>query len=193
MTKRFLVVRDNAVVNVIAYPDDATMGDDGTIHIPGDDTPHTPEAGSMFMAQDGAGIGWQLDGRTLVAPQVMEPEQSKPDLVDYANRQQWSLATGGHQVTIGGHDYLFPSDDVTMAMLVGKAMRLQGTNPPATVVWQMVDTFITISKDDFPALLNSMTDWQQSTFDALVPVLAAIDAGTIKTYTQVRNASWPTP
>ena len=191
MAKIAQVVANGAVTNCFLVDDAATLSN-GAISLPNGET-ISPGVGETFFIQTGAGIGWAVSGGSLVAPTPAPVTYTKDDLVAYANAYQWRLATSGHNVSIGGTSYLFPTDDVSLSLMTGKAVRLQMSGAPTSVDWQLPSGFVTISAADFLTCAAALADWVQSTFEALRPVLAAISAGTITTEAAVGAASWPTP
>ncbi|WP_316224637.1 MULTISPECIES: hypothetical protein [unclassified Bradyrhizobium] len=121
------------------------------------------------------------------APDVVV--QSPAGLVAYANAQQWAKATGGFMMTVNGKQVMFATTSESLALMTGKAARLQQPNPPAQVTWQIgPSTFITIAAADFILLATAVADFMQSTFDKLAVVLAGIAGGTITTRDQVDAA-----
>ena len=191
MSKRFQVIEGGVVVNVLSFDDTAQLSGN-SINVTGQPTFPAPD-GTTLNAQDGAGIGWLWNGTALVAPTRTEPTRTRDELTLFANSYQWNLASGGHNVTVAGASRLFTTDDVSLSLMTGKAVRLMQAGAPTNVVWQMPGEFITINAADFLTLASAIADWVQSTFDALPAVLAAIQAGTITTFSQVKSASWPTP
>ena len=187
--KRFQVIRDNVCVDVLAF-DDAAQLDGNAIMVPGEPVFPAP-AGATFMQQDGAGPNWTLTGGVLVEPVRVEPTRTKDELVEFANRFQWNLACGGHNVTINGNTYLFSTDAISIAMMSAKSARLLRDGAPATVEWQLDTGFVTLTAADLVATGTQIDDWRQTTFDALKPVLDAINAGTITSVAQIKAASWP--
>jgi len=110
------------------------------------------------------------------------PDPPADQLVTYANRAQWALATGGYPTTVNGTAITFPTTEASLALISGKAQRLARPNPPANVNWQVGPTdFVTIAAADFLVLATEISDFVQATFDALPAIFAAIAAGTIKT------------
>jgi hypothetical protein len=143
----------------------------------------------IVEAPDGTTIGMVFaDGAFGPAP---APVYSKEDLLSYANGKQWSLATGGYEVTVGGNALVFATDALSQGLITGKALRLQQANAPATVRWQFASGYEEISAADFLAVSIKIADFIQSTFDALQPVLASIAAGTITDPAGVDSAAWP--
>ena len=192
MPKKFLIVKDRLVHNSLIFDDTAQI-QDNTITVQGQPPFPAPEGSTFFEHVGAAGIGWTVDGSTFVAPVRVDPTWTKDQLFEYANRFQWNLACGGHNVTINGTPYLFPTDDVSVSLMTGKVVRLQLASAPTSVDWQLPSGFVTIASADFIVAAANIADWMQSTFEALKPVLAAIDAGTITTPVQVIAASWPSP
>jgi hypothetical protein len=182
------------VVNTLLVDAAATLSG-GVLSLPGGAT-MSPPTGSSFMIQPGAGIGWTLSGGALIAPAAPTlPAPTTAQLLAYANAKQWTLATGGHNVTIEGTSYLFATDPTSLALITGNALRLQQSGAPTSVLWQFSSTgaFVTISAADFLTTADNIADWVQSTFAALETVMAAITAATITTEAAIDAAAWPAP
>ena len=181
----------DTVDNALLF-DNATTFVGGVITTPDGIFPAAP-SGESYMQQEGAGVGWKLVSGALVRPPARAlPVLSKDQLSAYANAFQWRHATGGHNVTIGGSPHLFATDNVSLSLMTGKAVRFMQPGAPTSVNWQIASGFVTISAADFAAAADNIADWVQSTFDALGVVLAAITAGTITTAAEVDAATWPT-
>jgi hypothetical protein len=187
----FQIVSGGVVVNTILVQDGSTLADNA-ITTPDGSVLAAP-AGSEYMSQPGAAISWTLAAGVLSAPPPVIPVLTKEQLIDHANRAQWGLATSGHNVTVGGASYLFPTDTDSLSLMTSKVVRLQMTGAPTSVDWQLPSGYVTFSASDFIVAAISIADWVQSTFEALRPVLAAISKGTITTQAQIDAASWPTP
>jgi hypothetical protein len=107
-------------------------------------------------------------------------------LIAYANEKQWSLATGGRIITVGGEAIPFSTAEASMALINGKVARLQQPDAPHSINWQTgPTTFTTIVAADFIAAAVKIADWVQSTFDALPLVFSGIEAGTITSRSQI--------
>jgi hypothetical protein len=110
-------------------------------------------------------------------------------LTTYANARQWSLATSGRVVQLGGRALPFKTDPESLALINGKAYRLSMPGSPTTVNWQIGPTeFVPIAASDFTAIAIEIADWVQATFDALPAIFAGIEAGSITTTAQIDAA-----
>ena len=112
------------------------------------------------------------------------------DLVAYANRRQWEIATAGHIATVGGVEVCFATDPTSLTLMGGKVQRLQQPNPPETVSWQIgpVD-FIDVPTADFIAIATAASDMVQASFDRLrYDVVPGLLNGTITTTEQIDAA-----
>lgn len=185
------VVEAGVVVNTILVEDGSTIANNQIDHPDGSIFP--APAGATFMEQAGAGIGWALSGGVLVPPAPVAVTHTKDQLVEYANRRQWDIATGGHSVTIGGTAYRFPTDEASLGLMTGKVVRLQIPGAPTSIDWQLPSGYLQISASDFVMAAANIADFMQSTFEALKPVLASIKSGAVTTTDQIDAASWPTP
>jgi hypothetical protein len=133
--------------------------------------------GSAFSIDTEANLIAMLSVR---APGVVV--QTVQGLTGYANAKQWSLATAGFTVPIGGKNITFTTDEISMALITGKAVRFMQPGAPASTQWQTgPTTFITIAAADFLTAATAIADFMQSTFDKLAVVLSGIAAGTITT------------
>jgi len=147
-------------------------------------------AGEFVACDQTIQAGYTYNGTTFSAP-APAPPPSQSALSAYANAKQWALATGGYTVTIAGTALIFGTDVESRADLAGKVSRLAQPNPPASINWQFVSGFVTISAADFTTAAIEIADFFQATFDALKIVLAGIAAGTITTTAQIDAAAWP--
>lgn len=192
MTKIVQHVSNGVVINTFIVDGAATISG-GVVSLPGGASMVAP-GGGAYMMQDGAGMGWVLSNGTLAAPNAPVVTMTKPALAAYANAKQWTLATGGHNVTIQGTQLLFATDTTSMTLLTGKISRLSQASPPASVGWQFSNgQFVTISATDLTAAAISVADFIQATFDALRTVLTAVANGSTTTTAQIDSAAWPTP
>lgn len=117
---------------------------------------------------------------------------TKDGLNAYANAKQWSLATGGHTVTVGGVARRFATDVTSMTMMDGKVTRMSQPNPPASFNWQFPTGFVNIPAADFVVAATACADFVQATFDMLFEtVQPGIADGTITTTAQIDDAAWP--
>jgi hypothetical protein len=136
---------------------------------------------------------WPSDttgGQTIAALQdVLTPCGIYVDLGTYANVKQWTKAQGGYMATVAGAQVPIATTTESLALISGKAARLQQANPPATVQWQTGPaSFVTIAAADFLTMAVAVTDFVQSTFDTLATVLAGIASGQITMFSQVDAA-----
>lgn len=147
----------------------------------------TVPAGATVCTQEQAQSphDWRLADGAIVAV----PGNGK--LIAYANERQWSLATAGYTVTIGGQRLQFATDPQSQALIAGKAQRFAQQPPLASVDWQFGGQFVTIAAADFVAAAVQVADFVQATFDALRIVLTGIEAGTIATPAEIDAAAWP--
>ena len=189
---KFQVIKNGGCVNLLSVDDSATLVQ-GSVTL-ADSSVLAPPDGATIMNQPGAEIGWVVSGDVLIAPvEPPPPPMTKIQLFEYANALQWRLATGGHQISIGGTSYLFPTDSMSLSLMTGKAVRLQLPGAPTSVDWQVPSGYVTFSASDFLTCAAALADWMQATFEALKPVLAAIQSGLTTTTGQIDAAIWPTP
>lgn len=120
-------------------------------------------------------------------------DADKAALRNYANTKQWALAIGGYTVAFaGGPTVAFDTSTEGQALITGKIARLQQANPPVAFNWQSGPAgFVNLSAAQLTAAGVAIADFVQATFDALGAVIAAINAGTIKSKAQVDSADWP--
>ena len=186
------IISAGEVVNVIVVPAEATVTAGGASIVWGEGESaiaiDAPE-GCTFMMQDGAAMGWRLLDGVLVPPAAPIITASPEELIAFANAAQWRCATGGYQMTIAGETIAFPTSDVAMSTIAGKAARLGQPGAPASVIWQVGPTdFKEIAAADFIAASIEIADFVQATFDALPPIFAGIADGTITTTAQIDAA-----
>jgi hypothetical protein len=113
------------------------------------------------------------------AQRPLPPPPTTSDLIAYANRKQWSKATGGYTATINGAQVTISTTMESLSLITGKAARFQQANPPTSVQWRTgPTTFVTITEADFMALAVNIADFVQSTFDKLATLVVAINGGT---------------
>lgn len=118
--------------------------------------------------------------------EVLAAQYPAGTLLTYANAAQWTKAVGGYPATVGGQQIDFPTSVESMALISGKAQRLQMPNPPAAINWQTGSTtFIDIPAADFLTLATAIADFVQGTFDVLKDVVAQILSGQITTRSQI--------
>jgi hypothetical protein len=139
----------------------------------------------------------QSDGRYILsvpdalAAQVAAIDPTTPGksgLAAYANAKQWDKAVGGCTLRIAGTPHVFATDATSMALITGKAVRLQQPNAPGSVEWQFPDGFVTIATDEFMTAATAVADFVQGTFDTLKTVLDGISAGTVTTTAAIDTA-----
>ena len=155
------------------------------------------ESFSRQFGGDRTEITW--DGKNLIVPDALAAEVQAVDVSNlsiqlkaYANAKQWTLATGGFSVTIGGNAYEFNTDTVSQGLISRKALRFEQPNPPASTKWQLPNgSWLTIAATDFITAAIAIADFVQSTFDALEAVEADIDTGTITDIAGVDAYVWP--
>lgn len=134
--------------------------------------------------------GYELHGPAEVLA-LLDTGPSKERLKAYANAEQWRRATGGYTATIDGTSHFFPTDETSYNLMTGKAKRLDQPGAQDPFRWQLPAGYISISVADFRTVAVAIADYMQATFDALEPILDAIDAGTITTFAEIDTASWP--
>ena len=116
-----------------------------------------------------------------------------PPLVTHANAVQARLAVGGVTITFGaGAPIVFGTDAFGLALLNGAVARQALADPPETLQWQVgTNAFVPITGAQVVIAGKLVADFVNQTFGALQQVLAAIDAGTITSLSQIDGFAWP--
>lgn len=146
---------------------------------------------SAYQAWIAAGNGptaWPKDGggfQTIAALQaVLAPYGLFADLKGYAADVRYRREIAGTMV--GGVAY--PTDRETQAKMTAAVVMTQ-VNPSATFQWKIADgSFVSLDAADMLAVALAVAAHVQAAFAAESDVVAAIDAGTISTKTQVDGA-----
>lgn len=182
------IIEGDVVTNVIAVDGTASIEDAGARLTWSEGEMEAP-AGTVFMLQEGAGIGWTLAADFLSPPDMPIVFPTPAELIAYANAVQWRRATGGCLIWVASEAVPFSTTEASMSLIAGKVARLNQPNAPTAVNWQIGPvTFKEIAAADFLVASVKIADFIQSTFDALPPIFAGIADGTITTTAEIDAA-----
>mgnify|MGYP001147448686 CR=1 FL=1 len=147
------------------------------------------------VRKDGAGF------RAVNSPADVLPTETfssgvpvlPPPLVGRANEVQARRAAGGFTVNFGSSvPVLFGTDALGLALLNGAVSRQALPNPPETVQWQVgANEFVALTGAQVVIAGTLVADFVSDTFEVLRQVLAAIDAGTVTSLSQIDAYDWP--
>jgi len=187
------IVTGGVVTNVIAVDPSAVLTNPTTITGPGGVI--TAPAGSTFMMQAGAGIGWTLSGSTLVAPTPAPVTLTAAQLIAYASQKQSTIMGGGISVSIASGVSVECSTDATSLVLLQGAATIAESSPSTTFNWvPKTGSPAVLTAAQITTMFTAVSAFLQATFTTLAGVIAAINAGTISTTAQVdafASPAWP--
>lgn len=185
------VVARGCVVNTIHVDETATVSaDHKTIALPTGSIRAADVGGEIIMIQPGAGIGWNLVGSSLVAPEEHPPQFTVDQLRAYASAKASALLTSARDYSVEGVKVKSDAASLTIADLTSLAK--QGASKPTeTQSWIDNDYNVTeITGDKAVALAQAVSDYVQTIYAEFATVLKGIAAGTINSPQAIERFSW---
>lgn len=132
-------------------------------------------------------LGNPSDRGLRATPKPETPQETKARLVAHAALRRRLVEEGG--TTAGGSR--FETDRTTQSMLTGAVLSAQYPNGPQSFQWKTADGFMTLTVVEIRAIATAVALHVQASFATEAVVVAAIEAGTITTETQIDAAGWP--
>ena len=182
-----IISAGDVVVNAIVVPSEATVTDGGASVSWGEGESaiaiDAPE-GCAFMIQEGAAIGWALEGGALVAPPQFTPPLTADDLVALARTARKAKEYAG--VTVGGVH--IQTDEISQSKLLGVRVAAS-ENAAFTTPWVAADgSIVPMTAEMIVVISNAVLAHVQGCFVTFADVVEQITAGRIVSPEQIQAA-----